>query len=87
MPGNQIRPFRYSSNSNQYLTGILPGSVEHLVRLGGIFHAVVAQITTDQLPHHLGGRQVLGCAQMFEGLLLVRVDQQREARGFLFHWQ
>jgi formate hydrogenlyase subunit 3/multisubunit Na+/H+ antiporter MnhD subunit len=40
---------------------------------------VVDQVVADQAPNHLGRRHVLPSAQFFEGLLLGRIDQHRQA--------
>ncbi|MDT4832255.1 hypothetical protein FQZ97_658020 [compost metagenome] len=46
---------------------------------------MLLQVIPDQLSHYLRRRQVLCGAQLFERLLLVRVDENGKAGSLAFH--
>lgn len=43
------------------------------------------EVVTDHLADDLRRRQVLSGAKLFERLLLVRIDEERQAGGLCFH--
>src|SRR5690554_446709 len=46
---------------------------------------MLLQIVANELPHYLRWGEILTRAESFEGPFFVRIDEQREAGGFLLH--